>query len=110
MPGFAFVVEESGNQDIAPRPAPMKRSRMPDMELNNRVPVQLLPIVMPAPSSPSLGEWRNHGLCIDKDPNVFFPFDGNPGRQARQICAGCTVGDDCLGYAINADEFGIWAA
>jgi WhiB family transcriptional regulator, redox-sensing transcriptional regulator len=81
---------------------------MPDTKFNDSASVQLLPIVMPAPATPPLGEWHSRGLCVGDDPDVFFPSHGDPGTQARQICAGCAVRDDCLGYAIDADEFGIW--
>jgi WhiB family transcriptional regulator, redox-sensing transcriptional regulator len=86
----------------------MERSRMPDVNFNDSAPIQLLPIVMPAPAAPSLGEWHGRGRCVGDDPDVFFPSHGDPGTQARQICAACAVRDDCLGYAIGADEFGIW--
>jgi WhiB family redox-sensing transcriptional regulator len=86
----------------------MERSRMPDMNFNASASVQLLSIVMAAPVTPSLGEWHGRGLCVGDDPDDFFPSRGDPGTQARQICAGCAVRDDCLGYAIDADEFGIW--
>jgi WhiB family redox-sensing transcriptional regulator len=86
----------------------MERSRMPDMKFDASAPVQLLPIVMPAPAVPPLGEWHGRGLCIGDDPDVFFPSHGDPGTQARQICAACAVRDDCLKFAIDAGEFGIW--
>lgn len=84
---------------------------MPDMKYSASV--QLLSIVMPDPALPSLGEWHDRGwhgrgLCVGEAPDVFFPSRGDPGTQARQICAACAVRDDCLGYAIGADEFGIW--
>ena len=81
---------------------------MPDMKLSDSASVQLLPIVMPAPATPHLGEWHSRGLCAGDDPDVFFPSHGDPGTQARQTCAACVVRDDCLGYATDADEFGIW--
>ena len=79
---------------------------MPDMK--SSASVQLLPIELTAPASPSLGEWQGRGLCVGEDPDVFFPSHGDPGAQARQICAACAVRDDCLGYAIDTDEFGVW--
>ena len=79
---------------------------MPDMK--SSASVQLLPIELTAPASPSLGEWQGRGLCVGEDPDVFFPSHGDPGTRARQICAACAVRDNCLGYAIGADEFGIW--
>ena len=81
---------------------------MPDMKYDASASAQLLPIAMPAPAVPSLGEWHGRGLCVGEDPDVFFPSHGAPGAQARQICAACAVLDDCLGYAIGADELGIW--
>ena len=81
---------------------------MTDMKFNESVPARALPIVMPAPATPSLGEWHGRGLCAGDDPDVFFPSRGDPGTRARQTCAACAVRDDCLGYAIDADEFGIW--
>jgi WhiB family redox-sensing transcriptional regulator len=55
-----------------------------------------------------LGEWHGRGLCIGEDADVFFPSHGDPGTKAREICAACRVRDDCLKYAMEADEFGIW--
>ena len=81
---------------------------MPDVNFDDSAPVQLLPIAMPAPTAPSLGEWPGQGLCVGEDPDVFFPSRGDPGTDAREVCAACRVRDDCLKYAIDADEFGIW--
>jgi WhiB family transcriptional regulator, redox-sensing transcriptional regulator len=81
---------------------------MPDMKFDDSASVQLPPIVMPAPAASSLREWHGRGLCVGEDPEFFFPSNGDPDTQARQICAACAVRDDCLGYAIGADEFGIW--
>jgi WhiB family transcriptional regulator, redox-sensing transcriptional regulator len=73
-------------------------------------PVHLLPITMPGPTAPALGEWRNYGLCVGEDPEIFFPSHGNPGAKARAICTACPVRNECLSYATAADEFGIWGA
>jgi WhiB family transcriptional regulator, redox-sensing transcriptional regulator len=81
---------------------------MPDSNFTDSAPFQLLPIVMPAPAAPSLGGWHGRGLCVGEDPDVFFPSHSDPGTQARQICAACAVRDDCLRYAIDADEIGVW--
>jgi WhiB family redox-sensing transcriptional regulator len=70
--------------------------------------VRLLPITMPAPVASALGEWNGRGLCVGEDPEVFFPSHGEPGTDAREICAACPVRGDCLNYATEADEFGIW--
>jgi WhiB family redox-sensing transcriptional regulator len=71
--------------------------------------VRMIPIVMPGAATPSLDEWHAGGLCVGADPEIFFPSHGDPGTEARQICASCGVRADCLKYATEADELGIWA-
>jgi hypothetical protein len=63
---------------------------------------------MPAAAIPSLGEWHGRGLCIGADPDIFFPAHGATGTQAKQVCAACAVREECLKYATDADEVGIW--
>ena len=70
--------------------------------------VRLLPITLPAPPASALGEWHGRGLCIGGEPDDFFPSNGDPGTEARRICGTCAVRSDCLKYATEADEFGIW--
>lgn len=71
-------------------------------------PVCLLRITMPGPITPPLGGWHGQGLCIGEDPDIFFPSNGDPGTRAREVCSACPVRQDCLEYAMEADEFGIW--
>ena len=54
-------------------------------------------------------KWAAHALCAGADPEIFFPPGDGPAIEARHICAMCPVRDECLAYAITADEpFGIW--
>lgn len=54
-------------------------------------------------------EWAQDGLCLDADPEAFFPEKGGSTKQAKKICSMCDVRDECLEYAIDNDErFGIW--
>jgi WhiB family redox-sensing transcriptional regulator len=71
--------------------------------------VRMIPIVMPGSATPSLDEWNARGLSVGADPEIFFPSHGDLGTEACQICASCDVRGDCLKYATEADEFGIWA-
>ena len=71
--------------------------------------VGVIPIVMPGSVTPSLDEWHARGLCVGAAPETFFPSHGDLGAEARHICASCGVREDCLKYATEADEFGIWA-
>jgi WhiB family redox-sensing transcriptional regulator len=54
-------------------------------------------------------EWQERALCAQTDPEAFFPEKGGSTREAKRICLGCDVKDDCLEYALANDErFGIW--
>lgn len=49
------------------------------------------------------------GLCTQTDPELFFPEKGGSTREAKKVCANCTVRAECLSYALENDErFGIW--
>ena len=48
-------------------------------------------------------------ICSQPDPEAFFPEKGGSTRDAKRICAGCDVKQQCLEYALANDErFGIW--
>jgi WhiB family transcriptional regulator, redox-sensing transcriptional regulator len=59
-------------------------------------------------------EWRAAGACLSVDPELFFPIaEGSAAdRQtgtALQVCAGCTVRQQCLEFAMASGEaHGIW--
>ena len=53
--------------------------------------------------------WQDRARCRDYDPEIFFPEKGGSSREAKRICAQCTVQRECLDYALSNDErFGIW--
>lgn len=53
--------------------------------------------------------WMQRGKCRGMDQNVFFPNVGGDAGDARDICVGCPVQNECLNYAIeNRIEIGIW--
>lgn len=53
--------------------------------------------------------WQADSLCTQTDPEAFFPEKGGSTRDAKRICAECTVRSECLEYALANDErFGIW--
>ena len=42
-------------------------------------------------------------------PDLFFPERGASTREAKEVCRGCVVREDCLEYALaNGEKFGIW--
>lgn len=58
--------------------------------------------------------WRDTALCRDTDPDLFFPV-GTTGQalvsidHAKQVCAECTVTQDCLDFALDTNQdSGIW--
>jgi WhiB family redox-sensing transcriptional regulator len=53
--------------------------------------------------------WQERALCAQTDPEAFFPEKGGSTRDAKRICSGCDVRQQCLDYALQNDErFGIW--
>ncbi|MCW2600319.1 MAG: sporulation protein [Frankiales bacterium] len=53
--------------------------------------------------------WQDQALCAETDPEAFFPEKGGSTREAKRICVGCEVKQECLEYALLQDErFGIW--
>ena len=62
----------------------------------------------PEPESEE-NQWQDRALCAQTDPEAFFPEKGGSTREAKRICLGCEVKDQCLDYALAHDErFGIW--
>lgn len=54
-------------------------------------------------------DWHLQGLCAQTDPEAFFQEKGGSSREARRICKGCPVRDECLEFALKNDErFGVW--
>ncbi len=54
-------------------------------------------------------DWQERALCAQTDPESFFPEKGGSTREAKKICTGCEVKNECLEYALEHDErFGIW--
>lgn len=61
--------------------------------------------------------WQLHAACRGPESTLFFPPSyaerrderEERERRAKQICAGCAVRRECLGYALTIHEpHGIW--
>jgi WhiB family redox-sensing transcriptional regulator len=53
--------------------------------------------------------WQDQANCLGVDPDLFFPERGASTREAKEVCRGCVVREDCLEYALtNGEKFGIW--
>lgn len=54
-------------------------------------------------------EWQDFSNCLGVDPDLFFPERGASTREAKEVCRGCVVREECLEYALaNSEKFGIW--
>jgi len=58
--------------------------------------------------------WRQHSLCRDTDPDLFFPV-GTTGHaltqiaRAKEVCGECPVSMQCLEFALETNQdSGIW--
>jgi WhiB family redox-sensing transcriptional regulator len=53
--------------------------------------------------------WQVQANCMGVDPDLFFPERGASTREAKAVCRGCVVREECLEYAlVNGEKFGIW--
>lgn len=55
--------------------------------------------------------WMREAACRAVDPDLFFPERGDAAslRAARAVCAGCSVREECLSYALERNErLGVW--
>lgn len=53
--------------------------------------------------------WQEQAICAQTDPDAFFPEKGGTTREAKRVCAGCEVKDECLQHALDNDErYGVW--
>lgn len=55
-------------------------------------------------------EWRERGACRGSETSKFFADRGGHLliQQAKLVCAICTVRTNCLNFAIDNHERGIW--
>jgi WhiB family transcriptional regulator, redox-sensing transcriptional regulator len=61
---------------------------------------------LPGPGEES---WQDSALCVQTDPEAFFPEKGGSVRQPKAICRRCPVVAECLDYALeHGERFGIW--
>lgn len=54
------------------------------------------------------GYWQESALCAQTDPEAFHPEKGGSAREAKRVCLGCDVREECLDDALEkGDRFGI---
>lgn len=53
--------------------------------------------------------WQEQANCLGVEPDLFFPERGASTREAREVCRGCVVREQCLAYALrHSEKYGIW--
>lgn len=58
---------------------------------------------------PSDEDWYSQALCPETDPDAFYPEKGGSTADAKKVCRGCPVKDQCLQWALDTDEsYGVW--
>lgn len=55
--------------------------------------------------------WMKDAICVNTDPEAFYPEKGGSAREAKKVCTGCPARVACLEFAIrNNERWGIWGA
>ena len=53
--------------------------------------------------------WQDGANCKGANADLFFPERGASTREAKEVCRGCVVREQCLEFALqNGEKFGIW--
>lgn len=52
--------------------------------------------------------FRNQARCSEVDPDLWFPEPGGSSAPAKRICLGCEARTECLEFAIQHGEKGVW--
>jgi WhiB family redox-sensing transcriptional regulator len=52
--------------------------------------------------------WRRSAACSASPVRLFFPARGENAQAARAICQRCRVRSECLDYALEHGEPGVW--
>ena len=58
-----------------------------------------------------MADWQDSAACVNTEPDAFFPDkrDDMAESQAKEVCRGRRVREQCLEYALeNEEEYGIW--
>jgi len=53
---------------------------------------------------PSNEVWQLKAACLEAEPDLFFPEEGESSAPAKRICAQCLVRTECLDYALTKRE------
>jgi WhiB family redox-sensing transcriptional regulator len=86
-------------------PEPPNRAKKQVTDLRGAPVGDLMELILQTPDR----SWQRQANCMGVDPDLFFPERGASTREAKEVCRGCVVREDCLEYALaNGEKFGIW--
>lgn len=53
--------------------------------------------------------WASDALCVQVDPDIFFPEKGDSTKEPKRVCAQCPMAEECLlGALQRKEEFGVF--
>lgn len=53
--------------------------------------------------------WTELAVCLEADPEAFFPGKGELTEPAKELCRSCEVRLDCLTFALESfEDYGIF--
>jgi WhiB family transcriptional regulator, redox-sensing transcriptional regulator len=69
--------------------------------------------VLPVGARAGSLDWMSQGACQREDPELFFPITTTgPALQqvsaAKAVCRRCIVAANCLSYALDSMQDGVW--
>lgn len=54
-------------------------------------------------------EWQDRALCLQGNPEAFYPTEQREVGAAKRVCRSCKVITECLDYALAHNEvYGVW--
>src|SRR5690606_4113979 len=58
-------------------------------------------VQIPINADPEDRSWQDYANCLGVDPDLFFPERGASTREAKEVCRGCVVREECLEFALE---------
>jgi WhiB family redox-sensing transcriptional regulator len=62
-----------------------------------------------SPPEGPVGDWTDLANCVGVDAELMFPDRWTDPADAKAVCAGCEVREQCLAQALaNGERYGVW--
>jgi WhiB family redox-sensing transcriptional regulator len=56
-------------------------------------------------------DWDKDALCAEVGDEIFYPERGSSPKEAKSVCASCSVRPECLEYSLRfpyQEDHGVW--